>query len=153
MLSGLLDIHDSWKNQLDQHGEPYRLKLWLFDPWLSASQVVCEIGDIEGSFYTEIGYKPDYSRSIDLRTYGSLADRMSRFDWEYRWNEVAYDNTDKPDPADFSTLEEYEAEKRWFEKLLRKSHRTDRLPPNFGKIEELYWFREGNVWIGERSGT
>jgi hypothetical protein len=45
ILSGLIDIYHSWKSTLDEIGQPYYLKIWLFEPRFSRSQVVCAIGD------------------------------------------------------------------------------------------------------------
>ena len=45
ILEGLLGIYDSWKKQLDELNELYYLKIWLFEPRFSHSQVVCAIRD------------------------------------------------------------------------------------------------------------
>ena len=45
ILNGLFDIYENWKNQLDELNEPYYLKIWLFEPRISKSQVVCVIGN------------------------------------------------------------------------------------------------------------
>ena len=44
ILEALLDIYDNWKLALDKLGEPYYLKIWLYDQRFSNSQVVCAIG-------------------------------------------------------------------------------------------------------------
>ena len=45
ILSGLIEIYDSWKNELDKLGENYYLKIWLFEQRFASSQVVCALGD------------------------------------------------------------------------------------------------------------
>ena len=45
ILNGLIDIYESWKVQLNNLGKPYYLKIWLFEPRFSKSQVVCAIAD------------------------------------------------------------------------------------------------------------
>src|SRR4051812_38389727 len=62
MLLGLLDIYEYWKNQLDKLGQSYYLKIWLFEPRFSQSQVVCAIGE-NVDFYENTFYKPDTAKS------------------------------------------------------------------------------------------
>lgn len=70
ILTGLLDIHDSWKKQLDKLGQPYCLKIWLFEPRFSQSQVVCAIKD-KIDYYENNFYKPDLPKTINLDNYGT----------------------------------------------------------------------------------
>jgi hypothetical protein len=63
ILNGLLDIYDSWKNQLDQLNEPYYLKIWLFEPRFSKSQVVCAIGN-SIDFYKNTFIFPENTRKF-----------------------------------------------------------------------------------------
>lgn len=45
MLEGLLEIYESWKIELDKLHKPYYLKIWLYEPRISKSQIVCAIDD------------------------------------------------------------------------------------------------------------
>src|SRR4051794_26854525 len=45
IISALEEIYDNWKIQLDKLNEPYYLKIWLYEPRVSKSQVVCAIGE------------------------------------------------------------------------------------------------------------
>src|SRR5688572_16639298 len=69
MLKGLLDIYHNLKTQLDEIGQPYYLRIWLFDPRFSQSQVVCAIGD-SIDFYKDTFFKPDDKKEIPLKKYG-----------------------------------------------------------------------------------
>lgn len=44
LLLGLIEIYDSWQQALKTFDQPYYLKLWLFEPQFSMSQVVCALG-------------------------------------------------------------------------------------------------------------
>lgn len=44
ILAALLGILESWRRTLDAAGEPYYLRLWLFDPEFHRSQVVAAVG-------------------------------------------------------------------------------------------------------------
>ena len=147
ILSGLLDIYDSWKHQLDTLGQPYYLKLWLFEPRFSQSQVVCAIGDSLG-FYENTFFKPEVGKTINFEGYGHLKERLLALDWEYRLDEDHYDNTFVGEPEHYANTQEYEESRRWFERLLKKPHRTHTFEEPIGEITELYSFRRGDVWLG-----
>jgi hypothetical protein len=71
MLSGLIDIYESWKEQLDKLEQPYYLKLWLFTTRFSKSQVVCAIGE-KIEYYENVFFKPDKDKILALENFGSL---------------------------------------------------------------------------------
>lgn len=59
VLAAFLDILRSWHGALEATGEPFYLRLWLFDPRFDRTQVVAATGDrirwYEGSFEPEPG--------------------------------------------------------------------------------------------------
>jgi hypothetical protein len=97
ILSGLIEIHDSWKRELDQLGENYYLKIWLFEPRFARSQVVCAIGDYL-DFYENTFFKPDESKKFNPAKYGQLKDEIENFNWEYRLDEDHFDNSEPSNP-------------------------------------------------------
>ena len=148
MLNGLIDIYHSWKEQLDKLGQPYYLKIWLFEPRFSKSQVVCAIGErIE--FYKNNFFEPENKRSFELKNYGKLKNRLEKFNWDYRLDEDHYDNCEVGDPELYFSEQDYEETKIWFRKLLTKPHRTIKFKEPIGDALESYSFRRGDLWIGE----
>ena len=71
ILSGLIAINDSWKNELNKLGENYYLKIWLFEPRFASSQVVCALGNYL-DFYENTFYKTDKFKKLNLANYGQL---------------------------------------------------------------------------------
>lgn len=150
ILGGLLDIYYSWKEELDKRGEPYYLKIWLYEPRFSKSQVVCAIGDrIE--YYENTFYKPGEEKNIHPDNYGTQKSRLSEIKWEHRSDEDYYDNTNILEPEYYRTPEDYEENKKWFEKLLKQPHRSIILDKPIGEITETYYFKRGSVWIGSEN--
>ncbi|MBE0640389.1 MAG: hypothetical protein IH599_00025, partial [Bacteroidales bacterium] len=78
ILKGLLDIYEDWKNQLDKLGQPYYLKIWLFEPRFSQSQVVCAIGN-NVDFYENTFFKPEKNKVLNADNYGELKGRLESF--------------------------------------------------------------------------
>ena len=149
MLNGLLDIYENWKTQLDKLGQPYYLKVWLFEPRFSQSQVVCAIGD-NFDFYENTFYKPDTYKTKQLDSYGTLKIKLSNLNWDYRLDEDHYDNTEVGKPEIFASRQDYEDTVKWFAKLLKKPHRTHKFKEPIGETKESYSFKRGDIWLGRQ---
>jgi len=149
MISGLIEIYDSWKTTLDKLDEPYYLKIWLFDQRFSKSQVVCAIGEYI-DFYENTFYKPDSSKKLTPENYGHLEKQISEFKWEYRLDEDHFDNSELDKLDLYVSIADFEDEKRYFAKMLKKTHRTTTFEEPIGDATELYSFKKGNVWLGQK---
>lgn len=144
ILNGLLDIYESWKNQLDQLNEPYYLKIWLFEPRFSKSQVVCAIGN-SIDFYKNTFNIPENTRKFKNDFNGIIKSRIESFNWEHKLDEDYMFSTDIGNPEDYENIKEYLEDKKWFDARLKKKHTKKTL--NDGT--QSYAFELGNVWIGE----
>jgi hypothetical protein len=133
ILSGLLDIYESWKTQLEALHQPYYLKLWLYEPRFSQSQVVCAVGN-GLHWYDQTFFKSDETQTIDLTRYGVLRERLQRYSWSLHLDEDNYDIDDLEEPAVRS--------------VLAKPHRIEtNADSNSGK---MVFVKRGSVWLGER---
>lgn len=150
MLEGLFEIYESWDKQLKQLNVPYYLKIWLYEPRFSNSQVVCAIGEFL-DFYEITFFKPDQTKKLNHRNYGNLSNSIETFDWEYRLDEDHFNNTEIGNEEDYWSAEDYLAQKKWFEKKLKKPHRKLEAKQPTGEITEYYSFKQGVVWLGEKS--
>ena len=147
MLNGLLDIYEDWKNQLDKLGQPYYLKIWLFEPRFSQSQVVCAVGE-NVDFYENTFFKPEERKNLNKNNYGKLKERLESFNWDYRLDEDHFDNTEVGEPEIYASKQDYEDTKKWFAKLLIKPHRTHKFKEPIGDATESYSFKRGDLWLG-----
>ena len=146
ILNGLIEIYDSWKAQLETLGQPYYLKIWLFDPHFSKSQVVCAIGDFL-NFYDITFHKPEDVDSSKLKNVRkSLPDG---FNWELHWDEYHLKENEVGEPEDYYSLEDYRAELKNFNRKLKRPHRTTTYSSE-GEKTEYYSFKTGQVWIGDK---
>ena len=147
IINGLLDVYDDWKKQLDQLGQPYYLKIWLFEPRFSLSQVVCAIGN-SITCYENTFFNPEANEKLNFVHYGQLKNRLSNYSWDCRLDEDHYFNNEIGSPEDYATQQDYEECKVWFEKLLKKEYRIYKLQEQNEKRTELYSFKRGYVWLG-----
>ncbi|MEO5910883.1 MAG: hypothetical protein ABIP95_08340 [Pelobium sp.] len=147
MLNGLLDIYENWKNQLEQLGQPYYLKVWLFEPRFSKSQVVGAIGGNIG-FYENIFYKPETDKILRFTNCEKLKIKLSNLNWEYLLDEDHYDNTEVGEPEQYASNQDYLDHRKWFDELLKKPHRKEKLKQPIGDAKESYSFKRGDLWLG-----
>lgn len=149
MLIGLIDIYESWKKQLDELGQPYYLKIWLYEPRFSKSQVVCGVGE-KIEYYKNVFSKPDENKKLKPNNYGKLKGKIESFNWNYYLDEDNYDNTEVGESEMYASRQEYEDTKKWFAKLLKKPHRTNKFKDSIGDLTESYSFKRGDIWVGGR---
>lgn len=89
MLEGLVAIYHHWNEQLAKTGEPYYLKMWLYDRQFSKSQVVAAVGD-KLHFYENAFSIPSASKPISLQQYAPMAEQLRQFHWEYCTDDSAF---------------------------------------------------------------
>lgn len=145
MTLGLIDIYDHWQSQLEETGEDYYLKIWLFDPWFSRSQVVCSVKSCL-DFYDQTFYKPE-----DIDPQKILNQKQSLpggFNWELHWDEHHISSEELGDPDDYYSEQEYLEARADFERQLKKPHRTVASKTN--ESLKYHFFKVGQVWLGER---
>jgi hypothetical protein len=149
ILKGLIDIYDALKTQMDQLGKPYYLKIWIFVPRFSKSQVVCAIDD-KINYYNNTFDKPIEKKDFKPNDYGFLNKRLKDFSWDYVFDEDFFDNDFVSDSKLYYSIEEYNYANRWFTKQMKKPHRTIKYDEPIGNIIETYAFKRGYIWIGEK---
>lgn len=147
MLNGLLDIYESWKTQLDQIGKPYYLKIWIFEPRFSDSQVVCAVSE-RIDFYENNFYAPEQAKIFNPQKYASLKQRLEKLNWDYRLDENHYGNNEVGQPEQYATRKDYEESVVWFNELMKRPHRTTILKESQDDTTEFYSFKQGDMWIG-----
>ncbi len=151
ILNGLLDIYESWKTQLDKLGQPYYLKIWLFEPRFCQSQIVCAVGKFI-EFYNNTFEKADSEKQMIPEHYGKLKERIEKYKWDLHLDEDVYYNIEVEvgEPSLYASQKDYEEHKIWFKRLLKKPHRTKKFKEPIGEAIESYSFKRGYVWIGEK---
>jgi len=149
MLNGLLDIYDSWKTQLDKTGEPYYLKIWLYEPHFSESQVVCAIGK-KLHFYDNAFLQGNENKIMNTATYGIISDRLKQFEWEHHIDEEHLANNIVGNIEEYAAPQDYFETLRWFNRMMKKPHRTTPYDEPTDECFEFYSFKKGDVWVGGR---
>ncbi|WP_044403368.1 hypothetical protein [Lacinutrix sp. Hel_I_90] len=149
VLAGLLDIFNQWEKQLKTLETPYYLALWLYEPHLHKSQVVCSIGSCL-DFYDKTFYKPELQKQIPVTNYGHFSEALSEFNWTHALDETFYTPEDfEATPDEFYSLKEYRKHKKWAKRKLKENPRTVVDPISH---TTYYFVPHGRVWIGQKNG-
>lgn len=144
ILESLLNIYHSWRETMEKLEEPYYLKIWLYEPQITQSQIVCALGDFIG-FYETAFYQPEIEKEIDLKNnYSQLVERMGQLTWDYAPYEQGVKINDIGEPYEFKTSKEYRKNKRSVKRKIQNAYRTKE-----GEDGEKFFFsKRGAVWIG-----
>ena len=83
IIKSFLEIYDNWKIQLDELQEPYYLKIWLFEPDIWNTQVVCAFKE-NIDFYNNTFAISEKSEKFIAETHKNISDRLNKYNWEFR---------------------------------------------------------------------
>ncbi len=116
IINGLEKIYNSWKAELEKTEKPYYLKIWLYEPRLSNSQVVCAIEDkIERyeSLFEDAVFKQNNSSFTTMLS--------SDFKWQKKIDEEPYWESDLLWPIDqYERIEDSYSDRRLLTKLKKQ---------------------------------
>ncbi|WP_394995972.1 hypothetical protein [Emticicia sp.] len=127
IIQCLFKIYHKWNTELKKINKPYYLAIWLNEPRLFKSEVVCGI-DEEISYYEVDAFrKSEKLNKIDINHYGNLSGEFLEFDWE---RHIDFDYF-------FETDRKYH-KKREVTHIVEKDN------------DKMYFYSEGDVWIGKK---
>lgn len=145
ILESLLVIYNAWEKQLKELNTPYYLAIWLFEPRIEKSQIVCAVGSML-NFYDVTFHRPKEQRQFPSQNYGKLQDKLQDFNWIYALDEDTFTQSDvDASEEDYFTQEDYNAIQKWYRKKIKQNIRTY----EFNK-DTIYNIRKGTVWIGTK---
>jgi len=146
ILESLIEIFNSWESTLKGLGEDYYLALWLNEPHIENSQVVCAIGDFL-HFYDVTYYRPENQQKMPTQNYGKLKEKLDTFSWIYAIDEHNFTTEDIAETEEvYATQEDYRAMQKWYKKQLNRD-------PIIRQEEGITHYRtkKGSVWIGTKN--
>lgn len=147
MIQGLLYIYDNWKKQLDSLGQPYYLKIWLFEPRIMKSEVICAIGDAANS-YTKFLTETQQEKIFISEKWGASKFHLEKYHWECCTDQEYYFDNHVEESSCYASIHEYKEAVREFARLLKKPHKAVPMNMTGSNITESYIFKKGDIWIG-----
>jgi hypothetical protein len=142
IIESFFDIYDSWNRQLKELGKPYYLKIWLFEPDVYLSQVVCATnGEID--YYENIFFTPEILKNITDSSLENSSERINNYNWDFKIEEHQFFKEDLTVDS-FENLKEFKVFKRRFE----ENHRVITQEID-GEKTKIFLLPRSKVWIGE----
>ena len=146
ILNGLEKIYDSWKTELDKLNKPYYLKIWLYEPRISKSQVVCAIDD-KIEYYENIFEQADFKQNDS----SSTKQLSSEFKWQPNIDEVPYWESELLWPIDqYERIEDSYSDRRPLNKLKKGNFKNKEIDSPDGNKDKVYFLPKGKIWVGEK---
>ncbi|MBO0932592.1 hypothetical protein [Fibrella aquatilis] len=145
IIESLLDIYDHWEHQLAELGEPYYLKIWLYDPDFRESQVVCAIGE-KINHYERVFNKVDEPKLFHPEHYGSLQKRLKGYRWEAHIDDIELTSDIVGTRDDYDTITRYEQMQGWFRRKTKRAYKTYTLDDG----RDVHLIKRGLIWVGSR---
>lgn len=143
IINGLETIYNSWRAELEKLNEPYYLKIWLYEPRISKSQVVCALQDRINYYEEQFNRITEEQKPSDL-----LKKFSSNINWEPAVDEEIYNESDLSTERKFYINDEsFLYDKRLLKRLKNGNYRQEKLDINNNK-DNLFYVPVGNLWIG-----
>ncbi len=147
IINSLLDIYDNWEQQLEELEIPYYLKIWLYEPRMTSSQVVCGIND-KISHYENVFTKSDKKIIFPSKRYGTIDERLEKYAWTVALDEEIIENDFWPKEQYISEAD-YNADQKLFRQLEKKQIKKEDLSNSDEKLIR-YYVPKGYIWIGNK---
>lgn len=146
ILEGLLAVFNSWEKQLKRLNKPYYLAIWLFEPDIVKSQVVCAIDEML-DFYNKTFYRPEKQLKMPAENHGAFKEEIETFNWVFAHDDNYFTNDDlKMEIDEYVSEEDYYASQKWYKRKLKENPRS--FTDEYGRTS--YYIRRGTVWIGTK---
>ena len=131
---------------MDKLNKPYYLKIWLYEPRISKSQVVCAI-DEKIEYYENIFEKADFKPNDS-----SLTNQLSSdFKWQPKVDEEPYWKSDLLWPIDqYERIEDSYSDRRLLTKLEKGNYKNKEIDSPNGNKDTIYFLPKGKIWVGEK---
>lgn len=100
VIKNLEKIYGSWKDSLDDMQTPYYLQIWLYEEYLSRSQVVCAIENYKDFYqhtFERLDEQPQNGIQSSIHYNSDTAPLLDSFQWQLNRHIRAYDMTDEDD--------------------------------------------------------
>ncbi|MFB9077962.1 hypothetical protein ACFFLS_04750 [Flavobacterium procerum] len=143
IILGLQEIYNNWRIELDKFNQPYFLKIYLFEPRISKSQVICAIGKEKIEYYEKF-FRPAYYKNDSNFQKILSAD----FKWKTHSDDDIYSEQELLTPESYyHIVEDYNYCKKLLKKLQKKNYTKVKTENEYGE-DYLYYVPKGKVLIG-----
>ncbi|PCI35958.1 MAG: hypothetical protein COB60_01265 [Flavobacteriaceae bacterium] len=145
IIGTLLETYFEWKNELDKLNKEYYLAIWLYNPRMLKSEIVCAIGEKVAYYENESFLVSNKNSEFDLNYFGELSTELQKFTWDRKIDLDSVHEWEINFPKEQYEFEkEYNKDQKFYKKLIQKKfHVVEK------DNEKIYFHPKGDVWIGK----
>ena len=145
IIETLLKTYFEWKKELDKLNKEYYLAIWLYNPRMLKSEVVCAIDEKVTYYENESFLASKKNSEFDLNQFGELSTELQKFTWDKKIDLDSVHEWEINWPKEQYEFEkEYYKDQRFYKKLIReKFHVVEK------DHEKIYFHPKGDIWIGK----
>jgi hypothetical protein len=82
IIETLLKTYFEWKNELDKLNKEYYLAIWLYNPRMLKSEIVCAIEEKVAYYENESFLVSKKNSELDINQFGKLSTELQKFTWD-----------------------------------------------------------------------
>ena len=145
IIKTLLKTYFEWKKELDKLNKEYYLAIWIYNPRMLKSEVVCAIDEKISYYENESFLASKKNSNFDFNQFGKLSTELQKLTWDRKIDlEPVYEWEINWPKEQYEFEREYYKDQRFYKKLIReKFHVVEK------NNEKIYFYPKGDVWIGK----
>ena len=141
ILKAMIEVHQSWSEQMKKLNEPFYLKIWLYNPNFINSQIVVAFRECL-NYYNNTFDKSNDKKAFPMHLYGSIPG-LQNLKWALAIDSDDYwlSDLDEDINLGFRTNKDTET-------IKNKAYKHETLKLSSGE-DIVYKVKVGDVWLGE----
>ncbi len=145
IIETLLKTYFEWKNELDKLNKEYYLAIWLYNPRMLKSEIVCAIDEKVAYYENESFLASNKNSEFNLNQFGKLSTELQKFTWDKKIDLDSVHEWEINFPKEQYEFEkEYNKDQKFYKRLIQeKFHVVEK------DNEKIYFHPKGDVWIGK----
>ncbi|WP_055443590.1 hypothetical protein [Lacinutrix himadriensis] len=145
IIETLLKTYFEWKNELDKLNKEYYLAIWLYNPRMLKSEIVCAIDEKITYYNHESFLSNNKNPEFDPKQIEELSAKLEQFTWVKKFDLDSVREWEINFPkGQYESEKEYNKDQKFYNKLIReKFHVVEK------DNEKIYFHPKGDVWIGK----
>jgi len=121
IIEALLKTYFEWKNELDKLNKEYYLAIWLYNPRMLKSEIVCAIDEKVNYYENESFLTSNKNSEFDLNQYGVLSTELQKFTWDRKIDLDSVHEWEINFPKEqYESEKEYIKYQKFYNKLIRE---------------------------------
>lgn len=145
VIEQLLKVYAKWDAELVKLKVDYYLALWLHEPRILKSEVVCAIEDKVEYYQKEALLSSTESDEFNPSRYGKLAEQLAQLNWTKKVDIEPYYDWEMDWPKEkYHSEHEFYKDRRFLKKL-----KADPFHKVSKEHETIYFNKVGHIWVGQ----